>query len=127
MSKTGLHSVIPWRLIVTIRRKFAKVDTETKTDRDRREDVRKKTVQKQQQRFDCLSSEMNVSQAIVKPDCTKPKVLKSSGMKNALVKTVHEAISNTNEKKHFGRTHSNFPFEKKHSKTSNGDCITCNN
>ncbi|KAH3891472.1 hypothetical protein DPMN_015574 [Dreissena polymorpha] len=76
---------------------FAKVDTETKTDRDRREDVKKKTVKKQLQRFDCLSSEMNACQAIVKPDCTKPKVLKSSGMKNALVKTVHEAISNTNE------------------------------
>ncbi|KAH3881721.1 hypothetical protein DPMN_005648 [Dreissena polymorpha] len=123
MSKTGLHSVIPWRFQVTIRRKFATVDTETETDRDRR-DVRKKTVQKQLQRFDCLSSEMNVSQAIVKPDCTKPKVLKSSGMKNALVKTVHEAISNTNEKKHFGRTQSNIFFEKKHSKTSNGNCIT---
>ncbi|CAC5412714.1 unnamed protein product [Mytilus coruscus] len=42
------------------------------------------------QRASFLSSEMNMCQALVKPDCTKPKVMKSKGMQQALVNLLQE-------------------------------------
>ena len=50
---------------------------EAKTERQVKEDKRKKTVAVKNQRVDCLSSEQNACQAFVKPDCSKPKVVKS--------------------------------------------------
>ena len=44
------------------------------------------------QKTDCLSSEMNNCQALVKPDCSKPKVLKSSGMQKALLSILTKCL-----------------------------------
>ena len=39
-----------------------------------KEEKRKKIVAKEKKKIDCLSSEMNLCQAIVKPVCSKTKV-----------------------------------------------------
>ena len=61
--------------------------------------MKKKVTQKQKE-IECLSSEMNACQAIMKPDCTKGSIQKALGMKKAsfdilktsLEKTISETI-----------------------------------
>jgi len=63
-------------------------DKETKTaktEREVEEDKRIKEVAKQIKQIDRISSHMNLCQAIVKPDCSKPKVQKAQGIQKAIV------------------------------------------
>ena len=70
---------------VTIKRTSGRsAPSENKTDRQKKEDTRKKVVKNAVLRVECLTSEMNACQALVKPDCSKPKVTKSSTMADAL-------------------------------------------
>ena len=55
-----------------------------KTERQEKEEKRQKVLAKEMKRLNCLSSEMNACQALVTPDCAKPKLVKSSGMKDAV-------------------------------------------
>ena len=49
-----------------------------------KESKRKALVKKQTKVIDCHSSDMNACQALVNPDCSKPSVQKSQGIKRAL-------------------------------------------
>jgi hypothetical protein len=70
---------------VTIKRmsggKALKLD---RTERQLKEEKRKKMVTSTMKRIDCLSSDMNACQALVKPDCSKPSLTKSLTMADAL-------------------------------------------
>ena len=55
-----------------------------KTERQEKEEKRQKALAKEIKQLNCLSSEMNACQALVTPDCAKPKVQKSTGMKTAI-------------------------------------------
>ena len=61
--------------------KQAKVE---KTEREKKEDKRQNIVSRQKKQIERLSSNMNACQAVVKPDCSKPKVAKSAGIQKAL-------------------------------------------
>ena len=70
---------------ITMRRVCAKkISVMQKTERQCKEEKRVKVVAAQTKKIDCLSSDMNMCQALVKPDCTKPKVTKATGMVTAL-------------------------------------------
>jgi hypothetical protein len=70
---------------VTLRRIPVKKKQTLKSERDIKEDKRKKQVAKETKQIDHLSSDMNTCQAIVKPDCSKPKVQKASGIQKTLM------------------------------------------
>ena len=78
----------------TVRRSVCKVK-ETIDGRQSKEVKRKKKVKQKQKEFDCLSSEMNACQAILKPDCTKGSVNKSLGMRTALMSVLQKCVVNT--------------------------------
>ena len=68
----------------TIKRTLKSKITTAKTESQLKEEKRKKMVAKESYRIDCFSSSQNTCQAIVKPDNTKPKVMKAIGMQRAL-------------------------------------------
>ena len=70
---------------VALRKIPVKKKQTLKSERDIKEDKRKKQVAKETKQIDHLSSDMNTCQAIVKPDCSKPKVQKASGIQKALM------------------------------------------
>ncbi|MCW4344649.1 MAG: hypothetical protein N0E48_15030, partial [Candidatus Thiodiazotropha endolucinida] len=72
----------------TVKRTTKYLTTKAKSERDIQEEKRQKLVAKQTKTFDCLSSDMNTCQAVVKPDCSKPKVQKSTGIQKALADLV---------------------------------------
>lgn len=57
-----------------------------------REKKRKQGVDKMVKVYDCLSSDMNTCQAVIKPDCTKGPVAKSVGIKSALFWCLQECL-----------------------------------
>ena len=61
---------------VTIRRTVKSKIITYKSERQLKEEVRKKLVAKETKRIECLSSKNNACQALVKPDSSKPKVVK---------------------------------------------------
>ncbi|CAC5396692.1 unnamed protein product [Mytilus coruscus] len=65
-----------------------------KTEKDIAEEKRVKKVTKLTKNLDHLSSTMNACQAIVKPDCTKPKVLKAAGIQQALLGLLLKVVDN---------------------------------
>ena len=69
----------------TLRKIPVKKKQTLKSERDIKEDKRKKQVAKETKQIDHLSSDMNTCQAIVKPDCSKPKVQKASGIQKTLM------------------------------------------
>ncbi|CAG2250909.1 unnamed protein product [Mytilus edulis] len=81
----------------TIQRVGKKLKDVTKKERDTKEIQRKKLVAKQTKLADQKSSEMNACQAILKPDCSKPKVQKSTGIQKALLHLLKEAIEKLDE------------------------------
>ena len=83
----------------TIKRTTQKVAVIQRTAREVTEEKRKKKLTKTIKQAQHLSSAMNTCQALVKPDCSKPKVQKSSGMPRALVKVLSMSPSclNTTE------------------------------
>jgi len=64
-----------------------------KSERQQKEESRKKRVSVTVQRVECLSSEMNACQALVKPDCTKPKVNKALSMAEAIKNCLCSCLS----------------------------------
>ena len=68
----------------TIKRMGRNCAQQEKSDRDQKEAKRKKEVVKIVKRTECLTSDMNTCQALVKPDCSKYKVEKSRSMSSAL-------------------------------------------
>ncbi|CAC5385091.1 unnamed protein product [Mytilus coruscus] len=65
-----------------------------KTEKDIAEEKRVKKVTKLTKNLDHLSSTMNACQARVKPDCTKPKVLKAAGIQQALLGLLLKVVDN---------------------------------
>lgn len=70
-----------------------------KSERQEKEEKRQKAMVKEVKQLNCLSSEMNACQALVTPDCSKPKVLKSLGMKKAINEMIEVCKDRTNEAK----------------------------
>ena len=60
--------------------------------RSAKEKKRKQGVDKMVKVYDCLSSDMNTCQAVIKPDCTKGPVAKSLGIKSALFWCLQECL-----------------------------------
>ncbi|XP_071085902.1 uncharacterized protein [Haliotis cracherodii] len=75
---------------VTIKRTIKASRYVQQSERDEKEAKRSKAIRREVKQTDCLSSEMNMCQALVKPDCSKPKVQKSTSMKNALMKCIED-------------------------------------
>lgn len=75
----------------TVRRSVCKVK-EANDSRQSREIKRKKKVIQKQKEVDCLSSEMNACQAILKPDCSKGSIQKSIGMRKAIFSILQSCI-----------------------------------
>ena len=63
--------------------------------RSAREKKRKQEVDKMKKVYDCLSSDMNTCQAVIKPDCTKGPVAKSVGIKSAILWCLQECLQYT--------------------------------
>ena len=78
---------------VTLRRAIRKTATALKSERMIREEKRQKALDKRMEEADCLTSDMNTCQALVKPDCTKPRVDKSRTMPIALQDLVGQCPS----------------------------------
>ena len=70
---------------VTVRRIQTKKQQTAKTEREVEEDKRTKEIAKRTKQIDRISSHMNLCQAIVKPDCSKPTVQNAQGIQKALV------------------------------------------
>ncbi|CAG2186631.1 unnamed protein product [Mytilus edulis] len=79
---------------VTIRRIPPKRQQTAKTEREIKEDKRNKEVAKQSKQINHISSQMNLCQSIVKPDCSKPKVQKSQGIQKALLSILIQTYTN---------------------------------
>jgi hypothetical protein len=78
---------------VTLRRIPVKKKQTLKSERDIKEDKRKKQVAKETKQIDHLSSDMNTCQVIVKPDCSKPKVQRASGIQKALMQLLVQFLT----------------------------------
>ncbi len=78
----------------TMKRGQKKVNVVHKTERQAKEEKRKKIVARKAKDVDSFSSEMNNCQALVKPDCSKPKVMKAQGMKKAIMKMMVDLQKN---------------------------------
>jgi hypothetical protein len=78
---------------VTVRRIPTKKQQTAKTEREVEEGKRIKEVAKQTKQIDRISSHMNLCQAIVKPDCSKPKVQKAQGIQKALVQLLIQSYA----------------------------------
>lgn len=70
---------------VTLKRSSIKVTEIPQNLQQAREAQRQRDLKREAKQANCLSSHMNMCQAIVKPDCTKAKVQKSTSMQKALV------------------------------------------
>ena len=81
----------------TIRRTKMKLLQTSKTDRQLKEEKRQKKVEQMKKRIDALSSEMNACQALLKPDCSKPKVQKAKGVQKALTALLAVCISHSDQ------------------------------
>ncbi|VDI71124.1 Hypothetical predicted protein [Mytilus galloprovincialis] len=65
------------------------------TEDQKKEAKRVAHVKKQNTIADCISSDMNTFQAVVKPDCSKASLQKSTGIKKALKKVISHCIPYT--------------------------------
>ncbi|CAG2249136.1 unnamed protein product [Mytilus edulis] len=65
------------------------------TEDQKKEAKRVAHVKKQNTIADCISSDMNTCQAVVKPDCSKASLQKSTGIKKALKKVISHCIPYT--------------------------------
>ena len=81
---------------VTIRRTVKSKIITYKSERQLKEEERKKLVAKETKRIECLSSENNACQALVKPDSSKPKVVKSIGMQRAIKDVLIQSLDTLN-------------------------------
>ena len=70
---------------VTICRYKGKVMKSQQSEKDLKEMKRKQKVKKQTKVLECMRSEMNACQAILKPDCSNATVQKSAGITKALM------------------------------------------
>ena len=82
---------------VTIRRTVKSKIITYKSERQLKEQERKKIVAKETKIIECLSSENNACQALVKPDSSKPKVIKSIGMQRAIKDVLIQSLDTLNE------------------------------
>ena len=78
---------------VTMKRASKKQEASQRSEHQKREEQRKRGVKRETKQADCLSSDMNLCQAIVKPDCSKPKVQKAKGSQKALTWLVQHCVS----------------------------------
>ena len=81
----------------TLRRTVKSKIVSFKTERQTKEEVRKRHVAKETKRIECLSSENNACQGLVKPDSSKPKVIKSLGMQRAIKDLLLKSLNTLNE------------------------------
>lgn len=73
---------------ITIRRSTQKAVKIPKSQRDEKEEKRKRIVKQQAKKTEGLSSEMNTCQALVKPECSKPTPQKGQGIQKALLSLI---------------------------------------
>ena len=69
---------------ITIKRLAKSKNTTLKTEKQIKEEGRQKSLSKQIHLADCYSSENNTCQALVKPDSSKRKVMKSLNIQRAI-------------------------------------------
>ena len=79
----------------TIKRTTVTQKKTIKTTRQQQEEKRLQNVKRQTKKIDCMSSTMSNCQAVVKPDCTKPKVVKAAGMTKAIISLLNICIFET--------------------------------
>jgi hypothetical protein len=79
---------------ITMRRSTIK--TKTLSENEKKEAKRVALVKRQAAIADCISSDMNTCQALVKPDCSKASLQKSTGIKKALMNLLSLCIPHTN-------------------------------
>lgn len=82
---------------VTIKRTVKSKKVDSKTERQIKEEHRQKKVAKQTKLADCFASDNNTCQALLKPDSTKPKVIKSIGMQKALKSIIAQSLPSNEE------------------------------
>lgn len=82
---------------VTLKRATEKSTVTAKTEREQKEETRKLKLRKDIQIADLLSSDMNMCQSLVKPDCSKPKIMKSKGVQIAMTWFLNEMKCNNNK------------------------------
>ena len=77
----------------TLKRMLKSKIVSVKTDREAKEEVRQKLVEKKAKQIDCLTSDGNAAQALLKPDLSKPKVFKSLSMPRAILAQLNSCIN----------------------------------
>jgi hypothetical protein len=77
------------------------IKTKTVSENEKKEAKRVALVKRQAAIADCISSDMNTCQALVKPDCSKASLQKSTGIKKALMHLLSLCIPHTNCVHHF--------------------------
>ena len=80
---------------ITLRRTLKSKVKQAKTDKEMKEEKRKKIVEKETKVLDSLSSANNACQALLKPDSSKRKVIKSLGMQRALKNIVCKCLDSS--------------------------------
>ncbi|MEW8546925.1 MAG: hypothetical protein AB2693_25705 [Candidatus Thiodiazotropha sp.] len=80
----------------TLKRTLKSKISVLKTMKEEKEEKRKKLVAKKTKEIDCLTSQVNACQALLKPDASKPKVFKSLGMQKAIKDQVISCIRSLN-------------------------------
>ena len=83
----------------TLKRMLKSKIVSVKTDRETKEEMRQKLVEKKTKEIDCFTSEGNAAQALLKPDLSKPKVYKSISMPRAILAQINNCIK---EMRHAG-------------------------
>ena len=76
----------------TLKRMLKSKIVTVKTGREAKEEMRQKMVEKKAKQIDCLTSEGNAAQALLKPDLSKPKVYKSLSMPRAILAQINSCI-----------------------------------
>ena len=81
----------------TLKRMLKSKIVTVKIDREVKEEVRQKIVEKKAKQIDCLTSEGNAVQALLEPDMSKPKVYKSISTPRAILAQIDNCIKETRQ------------------------------
>jgi hypothetical protein len=78
---------------VTMKKITTRTTVARKSERELKEENRKKKVASQIKKINSMSSEANAAQALLKADCSKPKVSKAPGIQKALVDLLKKTLN----------------------------------
>ena len=76
-----------------VHRMRCRVVQKSTSEKQLKETKRQRKVAREKKIVDCLSSQMNACQAVLKPDCTKGTVQKSTGIKKAVINLLDTCIN----------------------------------